>query len=56
METGQRKAGYSVVTTDKVIEASALLTGISVLKAELIALTRESEGQFPNDQRESRSQ
>ena len=40
MASGQRQAGYVVVTTDKVIEAQALVLGTSVQKAELIALAR----------------
>ncbi|NXD88926.1 POL5 protein, partial [Halcyon senegalensis] len=40
---GQRKAGYAITTTQKVIESKSLPPGTSAQKAEIIALTRALE-------------
>ena len=43
MDKGNRKAGYTVVILEEVVEAEALWLGTSAQKAELIALTRALE-------------
>ncbi|XP_068277938.1 ribonuclease H-like [Nyctibius grandis] len=43
MRDGTRKAGYTVVTTEEIIEAKALPSNTSAQKAELIALLRTLE-------------
>ncbi|NXW52150.1 POL3 protein, partial [Nyctiprogne leucopyga] len=40
VKQGQRKAGYAITTTERVIEAKPLPAGTSAQKAEIIALTR----------------
>ena len=40
---GKRKAGYTVVTTEQVLEAKSLPQGTSAQLAELVALTRALE-------------
>ncbi|XP_010174935.2 uncharacterized protein LOC104531672, partial [Antrostomus carolinensis] len=43
VKQGQRKAGYAITTTQRVIEAKPLPAGTSAQKAEIIALTRALE-------------
>lgn len=43
VKQGQRRAGYAITTTQRVIEANPLPAGTSAQKAEIIALTRALE-------------
>ena len=57
IQDGQRKAGYTIATTDKRVKAAALPQGWSAQRAELWALTkalRHAEGKRVNIYTDSR--